>query len=91
MEIDTGETCATAQVACGVGNCAARIHNRCPRAVSCELTVQCVCRAFTGENGEAVSGARDTVPERASVGLRAHVLCGAGEVVATHAKKLSCH
>jgi hypothetical protein len=90
MDLDAGLGCVTAKVACGVGNCAARIHNQCDAPLTCELSVQCICRAFTGETGEATSRARDTVPAGARVGLRAQVICASGEVTATHAKRLAC-
>ncbi len=90
MPFDTGSTCAKAEVACGPGNCAARIDNRCGAPLSCELTVQCVCQALTGESGEARSHAKDTAPAGGQVGLRAFAICSDGEVVATLAESVRC-
>lgn len=89
--MDTGESCVHAEVACGAGNCAARIDNRCRAPKTCELTIQCVCQAFTGESGEARSHARETVPAGAKFSFRAHAICSDGEVFATHAESVGCH
>lgn len=89
--LETGLACATAQVACGRGNCAARVENGCDAALTCELTVQCYCQALTGESGEARSHASDTAPPNGRVGLRAFAICSDGEVVATLAESVRCH
>jgi len=88
--LKTGKACVRAKAACGVGNCAARIANHCGQPVSCELTVQCICHAMTGESVEAIERTRDTVLAGDEVGLRAHVLCATGEVQATYAKRIHC-
>lgn len=90
IPMQTGRSCARAEAACGVGNCVARVENRCAEAVECELVVQCVCQAFTGESGEALARARDNAIPGGKVGLRAHAICGDGEVLATHAQKVTC-
>jgi hypothetical protein len=89
-ELDTGKRCASARVACGTGNCAARIRNACDTAVTCQLTVQCVCRALTGEQGEALGRTEDTILAGAAGGLLARVVCDEGDVLATLAKNVRC-
>jgi hypothetical protein len=90
LTLETGRDCARAEVACGVGNCVARIDNTCDEPLTCELAIQCVCQAVTGESGEARSRASDTAPAKGKVGLEAHAICGAGEVKATFAQAVSC-
>lgn len=90
MPLETGHSCARGEAACGVGNCVARIDNGCDAPLTCELTIQCVCQAYTGESGEARSRASDTAPAKGKVGLKAHAICGSGEVLATHAESLRC-
>ncbi|MBM4376184.1 MAG: hypothetical protein FJ095_13965 [Deltaproteobacteria bacterium] len=90
LTLETGRACARAEVACGVGNCVARIDNTCDEPLTCELAIQCVCQAYTGESGEARSRASDTAPAKGKVGLEAHAICGAGEVKATFAEAVRC-
>ena len=45
---------------------------------------------MTGESVEAIERVRDTVLAGDEAGLRAQVLCSAGEVQATHAKRIHC-
>ena len=90
VTIETGQGCASGRVACGRGNCAANIANNCPQPVTCELTVQCVCQAFTGESGKATGRARQTIGPGEDVGVLARVLCDDGDVLATHAQRLHC-
>lgn len=91
VPFDTDEPCVRAEVACAVGNCAARLANRCDTARTCELTMQCLCQALTGESGEARNRAGATIPARSRAGIRTHAICSAGEVLATHAESVRCH
>ncbi|HHH10877.1 MAG TPA: hypothetical protein ENK23_02215 [Sorangium sp.] len=90
VALSTGRSCARGRVACGVGHCAANIANHCPTPITCELTVQCICAAYTGENGEALQRASETILPGQEVGVMAQVLCDEGEVVVTHAQRLNC-
>lgn len=85
-----GRSCARAKVACGHGNCAARISNECSTALTCELTVQSLCRAFTGESGEAIARKTETIPGGEPGGVLAQVICNDGEVLTTRALQLQC-
>jgi len=88
--LDTGRSCAAAKVACGVGNCAARIENRCNKPVICKLSIQCICASYTGESGEARANAQDLILAGDDGGMLARVICTDGDVKATLAKKVRC-
>jgi len=89
--IDTGHACAAATVACGAGNCATRIDNQCAEPLTCELEMMSLCRAYTGESGEATARAQKTIPAGQRGGAHARVVCNVGEVLNTRAQTLRCN
>jgi hypothetical protein len=89
--LETGKGCAKAKVACGPGNCAANVDNTCHTPITCELRMESICRADTGEEGPATATSGDqTILSGDKHGLAAHVICDAGEVLATIARKIRC-
>lgn len=91
LALDSGKPCAKTRVACGPGNCAANVDNTCKSPVTCDLRIECICRAFTGEEGPATatSGAY-TILAGNKQGLAARVVCDTGEVLVTIARTVSC-
>lgn len=91
ISLETGRACAKAEVACAPGNCAARVHNRCKKPVTCDLRIECICRAQTGEEGPATANSGEyTVLAGTDEGLAAKVICDQGEVLATIARTIEC-
>ncbi len=88
--LDTGKSCVQAKVACAPGNCAANIENTCKVPVTCNLSVECLCRTYTGEEGPATGKSEDTIPSGTNGGIAAHVICNSGEVLQTLARTVSC-
>lgn len=86
----SGKACAGAKIACGVGNCVARIDNRCRQPVTCKLSIQSICSAYTGESGQAWAHAEDTILADDKGGIMARVICAAGDVKATLARRIRC-
>ncbi len=91
VSLDSGKSCAKTRVACGPGNCAANVDNTCKTPVTCDLRIECICRAHTGEEGPATatSGAY-TILSGDKHGLAARVVCDTGEVLVTIARTISC-
>jgi hypothetical protein len=88
---DTGRSCAAARVACKAGNCAANVQNTCETPVTCDLYIECICQAYTGEEGPATAtSGKNTILSGEKDGLAARVLCNSGEVVATIARRVTC-
>jgi hypothetical protein len=88
---DTGRPCAPARVACERGNCAANVQNTCDTPVTCDLYIECICAAYTGEEGPATAtSGKNTILAGEKDGLAARVLCSSGEVVATIARRVVC-
>ncbi len=90
FELATGKACAQASVACGAGNCAANIDNRCKTPVTCQLSIECLCRTRTGEEGPATSSSQDTILSGELGGIATAVVCNDGDVLATLARTISC-
>ena len=88
--LKTGKGCAFAEVACGLGNCAANIENRCGVPVTCKLSIECLCQTWTGEQGPATAKSEDTIPTGERGGIATHVICNDGEVKATLARTVTC-
>ncbi len=86
----TGKSCARAEVACGLGNCAANVDNDCKTAVTCQLRIECLCRTATGEEGPATGRSEDTIPGGSRGGIATHVVCNDGEVMQTLARTVTC-
>jgi len=92
LALETGQSCAQAQVACGPGNCAANVENTCKKPVTCDLRIECICRAFTGEEGPAMAtSGESTIVAGGKEGLAAKVICDAGDVTATIARTIRCY
>jgi hypothetical protein len=92
VKLKTGRNCAEASVACGPGNCAANILNTCKKPVTCDLKIECICRALTGEEGPAKANSGEaTILAGAKEGLAAHVICEQGDVLATIARTVECY
>ncbi|MCA9619190.1 MAG: hypothetical protein KC731_09210 [Myxococcales bacterium] len=92
VELSTGKSCAKAVVACGPGNCASRIDNQCKEPVTCDLEIECICRALTGEEGPAKATAGEmTILAGEQDGLLAKVICDSGDVLATIARTVHCY
>ena len=91
IDLETGRNCAPAEVACGPGNCAANIANRCKAPVTCNLRMESICRARTGEEGPATAtSGENTILSGERHGLAARVICDQGEVLATIARTVDC-
>lgn len=90
LHLETGKRCASAKVACGVGNCAANLTNDCKLPVTCKLRIECLCRALTGEEGPASAESTETIAVGDKLGIATRVICDDGEVLATLARKVSC-
>ena len=92
VSLDTGRPCATAEVACAPGNCAAKVSNACKQPVTCDLRIECICRAMTGEEGPAMATSGElTILAGVQEGLAAKVICEQGDVLATIARTLECY
>jgi hypothetical protein len=92
LDLQTGRNCAQAAVACAPGNCAANVQNTCPKPVTCEVSIECICRAFTGEEGPATATSGEyTILAGDKEGLSAKVICEQGDVLATIARTVRCY
>ena len=92
LALDTGRNCAQAAVACGPGNCAANVENTCNKPVTCDLRIECICRALTGEEGPAMATSGEyTILAGGKEGLSAKVICDSGDVLATIARTVRCY
>lgn len=92
LNLETGQTCAQAAVACGPGNCAANVENACNKPVTCDLRIECICRALTGEEGPAMATSGEyTILAGGKEGLAAKVICDSGDVLATIARTVHCY
>ncbi len=91
VDLETGRQCAPAEVACGPGNCAANVDNRCAAPVTCDLRMESICRAPTGEEGPATAtSGKNTILSGQRHGLEAQVLCERGDVLVTIARTVRC-
>jgi hypothetical protein len=90
FKLKTGKSCANASVACAPGNCAANIDNDCKTPVTCHLSIECLCRTPTGEEGPATGRSEDTILSGERGGIATEVICNHGEVLATLARTVSC-
>lgn len=92
VQLQTGRHCAEASVACAPGNCAANIRNACNKPVTCDLKIECICRALTGEEGPAKANSGElTILSGNKEGLAARVICEQGDVLATIARQVECY
>jgi hypothetical protein len=89
--LETGKSCAKTAVACGPGNCAANVDNTCRTPVTCDLHMESICRAYTGEEGPATATSGEyTILSGDKQGLAATVVCDTGEVLVTIARTVTC-
>jgi hypothetical protein len=91
LTLETGTKCAMAEVACAPGNCAAKVRNACKTPVTCDLHIECICRAMTGEEGPATATSGETtILAGNDEGIAAKVICEQGDVLATIARTIRC-
>ena len=87
--VETGSSCASAQVQCGGGACDAKVKNDCDAALRCALEIEATCSTSTGES-TANGSEHGTIAAHSSSDIGAQATCGGGEVVHTAIHKLSC-
>lgn len=91
VKIQTGRDCAGAEVNCGPGECAAALDNQCDTPVTCDLSIECICRTPTGEEGPAsATSGQMTILSGNREPLKAKVVCERGDVIATIARTVTC-
>lgn len=89
--VETGKDCATAEVHCGGGTCAAKINNACKVSIRCELSVTATCDAPGGSASDADGQARENFAAGSTGDMAAVATCTSGQALHTEARKLSCN
>ena len=87
--LETGTDCATAEAVCDNGSCVATVENRCPDAVTCELSMMAICEGMV-DGGQANGKGRDTIAAGATGNIEGVANCEGAAYRITTAESLTC-